>query len=75
MKSGKLFNYADDNPVSVNDKELDIVRRLLQSKAAITIRRFCSNAMEANPSKFQGILFKGNKQANDFEASTGGQNI
>ena len=31
--------------------------------------------MEANPSKFQGILFKGNKQASDFKVSVGGQNI
>ena len=27
VKSGNLFNYADDNSVSVNNKELDIVRR------------------------------------------------
>ena len=33
VKSGNLFNYADDNSVSVNNKELDIVRRLLQSEA------------------------------------------
>ena len=28
VKSGNLFNYADDNSVSVSNKELDIVRRL-----------------------------------------------
>ena len=75
VKNGNLFNYADDNSVSVNNKELDIVRRLLQSEAEVTVRWFCNNAMEANPSKFQGILFKGNKQANDFNVSVGGQNI
>ena len=58
-----------------NNKELDIVHRLLQSEAEVTVRWFCSNAMEANPSKFQGILFKGNKQASDFKVSIGGQNI
>ena len=71
MKSGILFNNADDNSVSVNNKELDIVRRLLQSETEVTVRWFCSNAMEANPSKFQGILFKGNKQASDFKVSVG----
>ena len=75
VKSGSLFNYADDNSVSVNNKELDIVRWLLQSEAEVTVRWFCSDAMEANPSKFQGTLFKGNKQANDFQVSVGGQNI
>ena len=75
VKNGNLFNYADDNSVSVNNKELDIVRRLLQSEAEVTVRWFCNNAMEANPSKFQGILFKGNKQANNFKVSVGGQNI
>ena len=75
VKNGNLFNYADDNSVSVNNKELDIVRRLLQSEAEVTVRWFCNSAMEANPSKFQGILFKGNKQANDFKVSVGGQNI
>ena len=75
MKNGNLFNYADDNSVSVNNEELDIVRRLLQSEAEVTVRWFCNNAMEANPSKFQGILFKGNKQASDFKVSVGGQNI
>ena len=75
VKHGNLFNYADDNSVSVNSKELNIVSQLLQSEAEVTVRWFCSNAMEANPSKFQGILFKGNKQASDFKVSVGGQNI
>ena len=75
VKSGNLFNYADDNSVSVNNKELDIVRRLLQSEAEVTVHWFCNNAMEANHSKFQGILFKGNKQASEFKLSVGEQNI
>ena len=72
VKRGNLFNYADDNSVSVNSKELNIVSQLLQSEAEVTIRWFCSNAIY--PSKFQGILFKGNKQASDFKVSLGGQN-
>ena len=75
VKRGHLFNYADNNSVSVNSKELNIVSQLLQSEAEVTVRWFCSNAMEANPSKFQGILFKGNKQASDFKISVGGHNI
>ena len=58
VKHANLFNYADDDSVSVNGKELNIVSRLLQSEAEVTVRWFCDNAMGANPSKFQGILFK-----------------
>ena len=75
VKRGNLFNYADDNSVSVNSRELNIVSQLLRSEAEVTVRWFCSNVMEANPSKFQGVLFKGNKQASDFKVSVGGQNI
>ena len=75
VKHANLFNYADDNFVSVSGKEFSIVSRLLQSEAEATVRWFCDNAMEANPSKFQGILFKGNKQADDFKLSVNGHDI
>ena len=35
----------------------------------------CNNAMEANPNKFQGNLFKGNKEADDFKLSVNGHDI
>ena len=75
VKHANLFNYADDNSVSVNGKEINIVSRLLQSEAEVTVRWFCDNAMEANPGKFQGILFKGNKQVSDFKVSVDGHGI
>ena len=75
VKHANLFNYADDNSVSVSGKELSIVSGLLQSEAEVTVRWFCENTMEANPSKFQGILLKGNKQANDFKLSVNGHDI
>ena len=75
VKNANLFNYADDNSVSVNGKELSMLSHLLQSEAEVTVRWFTENAMEANPSKFQGILFKGNKQAPDFNVSVDGNDI
>ena len=51
-KSGNLFNYAGDNSVSVNNKEMDIVCRLLQSKARLQCTGFVVMLMEENPSKF-----------------------
>ena len=52
-----------------------MVSRLLQSKAEVTVRWFSDNAMEANLGKFQGILFKGNKHATDFDVSIGEKDI
>ena len=69
VKHANLFNFANDNSVSVSGKELNIVSRLLHYEAEVTVRWFCDNAMEANPSKLQGILLKGNKQAGDFKLS------
>ena len=51
VKNANLFNYADDNSVSVNGKELSMLSHLLQSEAEVTVRWFSENAMEANPSK------------------------
>ena len=71
---GNLFNYANDNSVSVNPEELN-VSRLLQAEAEVTVQWFSENAMQANPAKFRGILFKGNKDGSDFKVSIRGQDI
>ena len=55
--------------------QVNVLSRLLQSEAGVTVRWFCSNAIETNPSKFLGILFKGNKQDSDFRVSVAGQDI
>ena len=53
VKQGNLFNYADDNSVSVNHMELHVVSRLLQAAAEVTVKWFSENAMQANPAKCQ----------------------
>ena len=75
VKQGSMYNYADDNSVSVNHRELNILTRQLQTEAEVTIQWFADNAMEANPAKFQGLLLKGNKQASDFRLIIQGQQI
>ena len=44
-----MYNYADDNSVSVSDRELNSLTRQLQTEAEVTIQWFSDNAMEANP--------------------------
>ena len=75
VKQANLFNYANDNSVSVNREELNVVSRMLQAEAEVTVQWFSENAMQANPAKFRGILFKGNKDGSDFKVSIRGQDI
>ena len=75
VKQGNLFNYADDNSVSVNHEELNVVSRLLQAEAEVTVQWFSENVMQANPAKFQCILLKGNKDGSDFKVSIRGQDV
>ena len=61
-----MFNYADDNYISVNYKELKLVHDALEEESKVMVEWFNSNSLPANPCKFQGILFKGAKKVNDF---------
>ena len=52
----------------MNHEELNIVSRLLQAEAGVTVQWFSGNAM-------QGILLKGNKNGSDFKVSIREQDI
>ena len=54
---------------------LNVLSRLLQSEAEVIVHWFCDNAMEANPCKFQEILFKGKKQVSYLMVSVDGHDI
>ena len=75
VKEGNMYYYADDNSISVSHKELINFSRQLQTEADVRVQWFFDNAMEANPTKFQGLLLKGNKQASEFSVSIRGQDI
>ena len=51
-----LYNYADDNNFGVSHSDLDHVLQRLTSCANVAINWFNINEMEANASKFQGII-------------------
>ena len=70
-----MFNYADDNYISVNHKELKLVRDALEEESKIMVEWFNSNSLQANPCKFQGILFKDAKKVNDFRVYVEGTEI
>ena len=51
-----LYNYADDNNIGYSHRDINHVLQRLTSCANITINWFNNNEMEANASKFQGII-------------------
>ena len=54
-----LYNYADDNCVSVSHTEMNIFSRHLQSETRSMVKWFTDNSMRANAGKFQGIILCG----------------
>ena len=70
-----MFNYADDNYIPENHKELKLVRDALEEESKIMLEWFNSNFLQANPCKFQGISFKGAKKVNGFRVYVEGTEI
>ena len=51
-----LYNYADDNNVGYSHVNLDALLQRLDICGNVAIQWFKNNEMEANPSKFQGLI-------------------
>ena len=51
-----LYNYADDNSMSVSSKSIDEVRSSLEHDGNIAVQWFEKNGMKANPDKFQMMV-------------------
>ena len=60
VKNATLFNYADDNTLSVCNSNIDVVIQLLKDDTASTMKWFSDNYMQANPDKFQVMFMKPN---------------
>ena len=50
-----LYNYADDNTLSLVYKDLLNLKSALEQESLILISWFDKNFMKANPDKFQAI--------------------
>ncbi len=53
-----LFNYADDNTLSVNGTTIDYVIEALKVDTENAVNWFTTNLMQANPDKFQLMYMK-----------------
>ena len=60
-----MYNYADDNTLCVSHENLDVMINQLHDAAKCAIHWFQINQMQANPNKFQGIIFSRNAMNED----------
>ena len=70
-----MYNYADDNWVTLHHKELTALQDILQNKVKLMVEWFEINAVQANPDKFQGMLLKDAKTVGDFTITVEGTEI
>lgn len=58
----EIYNYADDNSICCFDENCNNVIRKLEQVSNIMINWFDQNFLQANPEKFQAIIFSKDKQ-------------
>ena len=70
-----LYNYADDNCVSVSHTEMNILSSYLQSETQSMVKWFTDNSMSANAGKFQGIILCGGREQKTTNINVGESDI
>ena len=68
VSNSDLYNYADDNCISVSHKDISAQ---LENEAQVMAKWFADNSMKANADKFQGILLPGGRENKDVQISLG----
>lgn len=58
VENANLFNYADDNTLSVSNSNIELLVELLVKDTKNTMKWFFNNYMQANPEKFQVMFLK-----------------
>ena len=56
IKRSSLYNFADDNTITVFEKVITLLKETLQNEAEIAIQWFKDNFMIANLGKFQEMV-------------------
>jgi hypothetical protein len=51
-----IYNYVDDNTLSVSHSDINIVKRNLEQVCDVAIQWFLNNHMKVNPEKFQFMI-------------------
>ena len=69
VSKGDLYNYADDNCISVSHKDISVVSAQLENETQIMTKWFADNSMKANVDKFQGIILSGGRNNSAIQVS------
>ena len=69
VSKGDLYNYADDNCISVSHKDIRVVSAHLENETQIMTKWFADNSMKANVDKFQGIILSGGRNNTAIQVS------
>ena len=69
VSKGDLYNYADDNCISVSHKYIRVVSAQLENETQIMTKWFADNSMKANVDKFQGIILSGGRNNTAIQVS------
>ena len=66
-----LYNYADDNTISIHGDSVAIVKERLEDATNCALKWFSNNEMQANPSKFQALLLGSNSENSNVSFNVG----
>ena len=75
VSNSDLYNYADDNCISVSHKDISVLSAQLENEAQVMAKWFADNSMKANADKFQGIILPGGRENKNVQISLGGVDI
>ena len=56
LKNVTVYNYADDNNLSISNVDPYVVRETLKKESELAVKWFENNFMQASPNKFQYIM-------------------
>ena len=69
VSNGDLYNYADDNCISVSHTDISVLSSRLENETQAMAKWFADNSMKANADKFQGIVLPGSRNHKDVQVS------
>ena len=75
VSNGDLYNYADDNCISVSHTDISVLSSRLENETQAMAKWFADNSMKANADKFQGIVLPGSRNHKDVQVSAGDVDI
>ena len=75
VSKGDLYNYADDNCISVSHQNISVLSKQLENETRVMVEWFAENSMKANAEKFQGLILTGSRNNTDVQVSLGDVDI